>query len=713
MVLRRRSLLQCAAAAFLDFKSGVRQAWATEEPTVDQAPVPRVGDAWKLSSFPEMVITEFNHSDAMMPVISILSKGVDTPLATLVGSTGGSAVTKSADGIEFPANARQSLRFGPTSDPLASYRWVLLAFRLDARSGSSDRLTLINVNNRDIAGGALPKIYFEKGKGVIAVFNGANEQGVREPVRVSVDGLMGDGHTWNCLLVHRRNGRLFIRLNGKSGGESDPATSMFAAPRPLVTMFDEIGDSSPETAAWSLGNVVFGQSELPEATVLKLEASTLWRLQSQSILPARHPYRQSPPVIDGKDFPYRYRHDSAKWNAWSDVVRREQSGTKMGQRKAIISSFERVFYDDFAADTTTSSFAISAPDKNWFGPGWNTSVGGDAVMLSPGDRVDVYQHSSEHDDPIPKSGGMINLALKYDAGWKCGAIYSVNNSGQGRAWGGPKAFRARIKYPHIEEVPGGIFPGFWSYGLEALFWRTSERIEVDFFELDCRDDTYLNGGSSHVHRGQYGGFFGHLAKDAPRIKVFGGRMTEGATGVADGLHFWDGKWHTWEFLIDDDTTYMNVTIDRGAGEEWIELFRCKTPPEYKEKLYLILSQGLRKNLGEPDRDSQYDMFIGSIEVLQRSADLRNCPEIFTKRPEITGKLTAGSVLNCVVELRYPVEDIWYYWYADGHPRGFSPIASYQVKPEDVSQSLRCMVKVVGAVDQPEGWTDHTQPVTAG
>jgi hypothetical protein len=51
-----------------------------------------------------------------------------------------------------------------------------------------------------------------------------------------------------------------------------------------------------------------------------------------------------------------------------------------------------------------------------------------------------------------------------------------------------------------------------------------------------------------------------------------------------------------------------------------------------------------------------------------------------------------------------VTDIRYYWFADGYPLANDASNTFTIPPEYAKSRIRCMVKTVGTLDQPETWT---------
>ncbi|WP_413691849.1 hypothetical protein [Psychromonas sp. KJ10-2] len=173
------------------------------------------------------------------------------------------------------------------------------------------------------------------------------------------------------------------------------------------------------------------------------------------------------------------------------------------------------------------------------------------------------------------------------------------------------------------------------------------------------------------------------------------------------MEFWDGEYHTWEFVVDDDITYINVTIqDSDGNDQWVEVGRVSTPPTYLERLDLQLDYALRSSDGEPSSDRE-DFTIDSIEVLQKTSNIMELPDIFSSRPVITGDKTEGSTITCQANI-VGITDIRYYWYANAYPLTYTASNEYQITADDAGKNMRCMVKAVGALDSPEAWTESVR-----
>ena len=150
---------------------------------------------------------------------------------------------------------------------------------------------------------------------------------------------------------------------------------------------------------------------------------------------------------------------------------------------------------------------------------------------------------------------------------------------------------------------------------------------------------------------------------------------------------------------------MNVSVETpGSGgkinEKWYELWRCRTAPTYLEPQNLIFCFALKEKNQGLVPGKRYDFVADYIEVLQKTSDIEKVPAPFTARPTLT---ITGSIAKCVPNLK-GVTDIRYYWFADSYPLTYGASDTLTIPPEYARAQIRCMVKAVGALDQPEAWT---------
>jgi hypothetical protein len=171
-----------------------------------------------------------------------------------------------------------------------------------------------------------------------------------------------------------------------------------------------------------------------------------------------------------------------------------------------------------------------------------------------------------------------------------------------------------------------------------------------------------------------------------------------------GINAWDGNYHVWEVWMEEKTTYINC--------DGIEIARVDTTPEYLERLYMYIDTCLKTEkmpdgkmgiLGM-DESKSYDMVLDYVEGFAPPELIDAKPSApFVARPVLKGSGEVGSEVTCTANVE-GIDDVWYYWHSGGYPRGFGRSNTYTVLPGDKGAEIRCMVKAVGARDQPEAWT---------
>jgi hypothetical protein len=461
-----------------------------------------------------------------------------------------------------------------------------------------------------------------------------------------------------------------------------------------------LGDSKGKgNMAWAYDALVCGLTEPSEAMVQKMTGWAAHRLGFAARLPEGHPYKARRPVLDAEDFPTRYVHDDAKWNAWGQSLTKDVTRVNAGGARVEPKGFEPVFLDDFRASRARAS--SSGEGAVWMGPGFNSAVGGDAQLLAPGRKPDTY--------PYEAAGGKQILSLAYEnKRWFGSALYTVNDLGHGYAWKGPKIFRVRCLFPKTEpkDLAGGLFPAFWSYDPSALFWRTANRIEVDLFEFDGKGPKWLNGLATHYHNPglRTNNILAVNTGSYKRFKVYGGELDEAKSKIPGGFSIWDGVFHTWEWVIDAETTYANVTVTGADGQEkWVEIFRCATGPTYLESLDLQFDYALKVKSGVPKNGARQDFVVDWVEVQQKSSALQAVPTPFTALPKLSGSNAAGGMVKCTPNV-VGCSDVRYYWFADAYPLTWGASDHYAITAAEAGNQIRCMVKAVGARDMPEAWS---------
>lgn len=666
---------------------------------------------WSPSSEPGLIATGFFHETvATGPVTVWESQGIVPLRAQQASLSLAPSKISDVEGVVFPAHKNCHMTFPFVRDSLQLYRWCLFIVNIMEAPDENQSYRLIAVNHGGGNGKNTPAVFYRRTDRHTRQFE-VMWGGQSAVLRANTD-----DQPWQCLLTYRRNGRLFVSLNGNAAQVS-ASNELVAWPELNPGSESYLGHKQGQPISWALNCLLLGQTELSEALVAKLEAWAMIRVHQQSALPPSHAFRHQSPLTALSEVPQLYYFDRIAWTAWGSVATQKQSNKFMGLpalRPGL--DYERVYFDDFRQSRVASSAATVDSQHLWFAPGWNLAVGASAQLRTPEQEAALYHWiSPEAVTDKTVSAGIQTLALKYTNKWVGSAMYSVNNDGQGFSWQGETVFRIRFKADSYDKVPGGLFPAFWSYALEPLFHRQQERIEIDFFEFDGQSPTWINGASSHVHSAAYPGIGEHLSKDATSYKVWAGRVFEQMPHNTAIPSLWDGKWHTYEVRIEKDVTYFNITTqDEGLNgfQGWTELFRCPTPKEFLTRKYLIVNYALKVALGEPARSQNHSLYIDYIEVLQKAARLKQPPEPFTALPLLEGHTIAGATLTCRIETSKPIQAIEYRWFIDGYPCQRGNLSSLQLISEHVGKAVRCQVRLVGATHQPEAWSAPSPKILA-
>lgn len=651
---------------------------------------------WTVDMFPEWMMTACFAEDvpegpvALQPVCGVLKREPAQDNQSL------RPVRNSEGQVVFPANSGTFLKMSGDRDARWNCRWGVITFKINAESGEST--VLLDINSGNGPSKSSPKVWYDKEHGLFVQYTGRGANGLDVRRLVSKE-VKADGKSWNSVVFTLRQGKLFGSVNGVPMHETGKQPSRFSGEL-AYDVTSRIGDPRPGRMEWAYDAIVLGQTELSEAIMRKFDGWAAHRMGFETRLPASHPYRHDGPRLDEEDLPHRYVHDNDSWLQWGasakdkSITRQNAGGERLPPQ-----GFEPVFIDDF--QKFRIGLSTSGEGDLWMAPGFNTAVGGDAKLLGPGRTPDVYEFDAEN--------GIQNSALREHNGkWYGSAFYSVNDMAQGYTWTGEKIFRIRCMFPKRakNEVAGGLFPAFWSYGTEWLYWRTSNRIECDWFEFDGLNGTWYNGLSTHYHYPHVKSVFAKNNESYKRFKVYGGLLNEEKGKIPGGFFLWDGKYHTWEFVIDKDMTYVNLTIDDGrGGERWVEVCRVKTSPTYLERLDLQVDYALKAKQGKAVIPE--DFFIDRIEVWQKTEYINGIRPPFTALPELSGSAVPGGTIKCSVKAP-GVTDFRYYWFADGYPLTYGDDPQLLVTDEMSGKKLRCMVMAAGARDTPEAWSDEIE-----
>lgn len=160
--------------------------------------------------------------------------------------------------------------------------------------------------------------------------------------------------------------------------------------------------------------------------------------------------------------------------------------------------------------------------------------------------------------------------------------------------------------------------------------------------------------------------------------------------------------HTWYAQIEDDYTYFVI--------DGYEVVRVPTTPELAAKKYIIVDFAYEQNKGraQPDPGQTYDMVIDYIRVRQTETDLARVPPGFSALPAFSGEASPGQKLTVVPNVN--ASQIECLWYRDGVPIVGETGTSYELSSQDAGHKIRCHVRAVSVLDQPEAWTPESETV---
>lgn len=657
---------------------------------------------WSPDIFPEWITTAYLQEDvAIGQAPPYIARGIIQLEAAQPNPNLQPNKVELGKGVEFEANTGDLLKTEGRRDARWDYRWCLFTFRIDAATGAGEDTVMVDINSGRHGGMSSPKIWYNKSSGLNIQYSGTLQTGPDLRIMNTKD-VFTDGSSWNVVVCGIRYGQMFATVNGIPLTTETPQLPRYST-REIERRKSYIGNRTNDNAAWAYDALIFGLTEPSEAMVRKMTGWAAHRLNFEQKLPDDHPYQAERPFLDAEDFPDRYNHDDVKWNEWGNKTKSKAiTRVNAGGARHVPEGFQRTFYDDFRARRVSDSTASEG--DLWMGVGFNIAVGADARLIKPEEEPNAYPHDAVNQKQ--------NVSLvPQGKRWRGSAMYSVNDMGYGYSWKGPKIFRIRCMFPDVpqKDLPSGLFPAFWSYGIENTQWMSSNRIEIDWFEFDGANGAWLNGLSTHYHYPYYrgeGNIFAKNTNSHNRFKAYGGPLDEKKSKIPGGIFMWDGQYHTWEFVVEEEMTYINVTIaDEDGNEKWVEVGRIPTAATYLEEVDLQINYAMKskKGKGEPKTAERQDYFVDWVEVLQKTEQVEAIPAPFSARPEIT--LQADNTVTCDAKVE-GVTDLRYYWYADGYPLTYGASNTYTLSKDDIGKSIRCQVKAVGALDKPEAWSNH-------
>lgn len=678
-----------ATIAARDAEIVVLKARIAELEAGGPTPPPPVVPTLLDQAFPQLITRAWVQEDlAPGAVASWVPRGLIAGNATQTDTTRQPVKLADNGGVYFAKAATKFLSFTGNNESPYAHRWWVTIARSDVSNTGELKVCAIN----GISGAQTnrqPYISFN-GTAPKSFRFGAFDTAVRNfsaPAET-------DFTKWQVLVGYRRGGQMRGWINGVETPAQDFRGFAPISPGPTCFFGNEAGVTLAELA---IDCVFFGNGELTDYQVNWIVGWAHHRAGRQDLLPAFHPYKTAAPTLADltpSETTDLYKHDATAWQSFVDQTNAIRY-THRGEPTYSEAGYKRVFFTDFdQADQYPTSDLRGTPSAAWFSP-----LHLDVINVTASNRQPSGLHWPDGviQDLAAEAGGPGrpgSLAFRiHNVGgqWRSGAICSINNNGTaGRTWA-KGIFKARIKFPVIPKPRPGLFPAFWGYGLEHLIYRTRNRIELDMFEADSKNTSWVEG-NHHVHQGRF------LYPADPTIAPISQHkeLYSGALGPALGwptaFDYQDGNYHDWVCKVEDDFTYF-----------WLDGFeagRVVTTEAMKKPRYLILNLALSGPHGDRSilATETFDMTIDYVEIMQKESDLAIVPAGFSALPTLSA---AGGVLTATPNTSG--SQIEYLWYRDGVPI-INQGPAYTTVPADVGHMIRVHVKNRAIVNQPEAWS---------
>lgn len=614
-------------------------------------------------------------------VASWLSRGRDPKAAVQATVANRPVKLPTNGGVHFAKGLSKRLTWAQDNDAAYSHRWWVVIAKTDTAGATADGGVICINGNSGANTNRQPLVWFNKADNT---FISSVSDGVSKALRGPV---VDDG--WQVLFAHRRGAVMHCYVNGVYVGNHDFLS--FRVPNVSVTSVMGAVSGNMGADVW-IDAAVFGDGELTDEQVECVLGWAHHRVGREDMLPAGHRFETNPPrTADMPALHSVHEHVAAEWNAFVAETN-AVANSHRGELTYNETGYERVFFTDFdRADQLPASDLTGHKNSPWFSPHWNA-----ARAESARDREATGFAPPEAYLLDTSAGGTLALRLTHNIVWKIGMMASVNNNGHGRVWG-KGIFKCRIKYnPPLTPPYPGIFDGFWAYGREHITQRTRNRTEQDFMENTGKAKSWADV-NLHVHDSQF------LFPADPTIIV-----TDVSTRIGDRnlispgfpitFDMFDGGWHEFICKVDDDLTYFYA----GQNGVLYETGRCPTIDAMSMLKYLIVDRALSATHGDrhpPLTSEVIDYVIDYVEVMQRTTDLVIVPVGFSALPTISASgLTLTVIPNTIGS------QIEYRYYASGVPIILAEGPNPTLNAEWSGESIRCHVKNLSVVNQPEAWS---------
>lgn len=637
----------------------------------------------------EMIATSFYQEDVATGLVpSWVGGGVNPKTASQASGPLQPSKLDNQRGVMFSTGTKHNLTWATENESYLLHRWWITIARSNVGALTAGQTANVFAANGNATSNTnrQPKVQFVNPNLMgSAIFDTASRN-----INVACT---NDVEVWNVIVGYRRGFVHQAIVNGVAG-TSQAFHSWLANNSGGTLSF--FGDPTTNlNANVAIDCTIIGQGELTDDLIDKIVGWGMWRAGRPSDLPIGHPYRSAPP--SGMANPTRYIHNAAAYAAWETDLLANRFVNR-GLAAPAITGYSTVMFDDFVNPSVVSD--SSAEGSNiWFAPTWLSGIG----VFAGAQAVSASPSSYVHD----AGATTMSLRLLYNSGWKTGAFASLTKNGQGRCWG-KGIFEIKFKFRKngvdgaIPAPRPGLFPAFWSYGAEHMFWITRNRLETDFWEYDGLDGSYINI-SQHVHVGNISFSDPGVVAPGPDRKIAGYPVSTATDpDFAGTIDIYDGNYHTYYMQIEDDYTYM--VLD---GEE---IARCQTSAELAADKYILVDLAYDPAMGAAaiNTADTYDMVIDYIKVQQKETQLAAVSAAFSARAAISGIARDGQTLS--VTSNTTGSQIHYRWYRDGVPIVGAITNTYLLATADIGHKVRCYVQNLSLDTKPFSWTVESATV---
>jgi hypothetical protein len=600
-------------------------------------------------------------------------------------------------GVKLTKDSLQYLTWPVDNNSVHLHRWGMIIARADIANNTSQAdIQVFYING--ISGGASyrqPYVYFH---GPTSTMRCQWNDGAYTETSVSCRSNFSE---WNVMVWFRRGGYLHCYVNGV-------AATPVALKAPGYNNSNSasiLGSLSTAKADIAIDCVLMGQGYITDAFAQKLCASGMWRVGTQAILPGGNPYIDTPPTFSDADLWTRFSHDPTEWTIFltgtsgNSNTANVDDPTRFGHRgeaEPARTGYVNVFFDDFVTNTLVDSQS-GARASNWYAPyeinpGANVNV--NALNATLTDGYGCYVHDAS-------GTGSIKIRLLYaNSQWRSGSFGTNNRTADGRWFKLP--FLREIKFRfNVPATIGGFFPAFWSYSEGKYLWRTRSPLELDDWEGDGKDASWLNS-SVHVHNPDTPGNYTAPGITADTFEKVAGYQLNPTKQMPYTMNWFDGNWHTVTTKIEVDFTYQYI--------DGYEVTRYPTVHPLFESQNIIVDFAYRSADGAGNTAHVYEMEIDYIKLMKPASSLDSYPVEYTARPTLAGSFVVGQTITCTPNVTS--SQIEYLWYrSDGTPIPGVTANTYVLTSAEVGKGIRVNVRAWALKDCPEAWTALSADVT--